>query len=526
MLQMDIEDSLQNNIVGGKRPNFFGYVPLDQQESTEVLNNADAKLNSNSKFNVSRKVVFLLINTIVLAVLLSVDIFGEGSKNRCFAVLIFASLMWASEALPLYVTSMCVPFLLVVLRVPVKQVLESDQQGWITVAMTANEAAKFVFSKMWAPVIMLLLGGFTIASAMSKYGLAKRLAVFILSRAGTKSWAVLLAIMFVSWFMSMWISNVAAPVLCFSIMEPVLKSLDSGNTFAISLVMGIALSANIGGLTTPISSPQNAIALYYMDPPVSWFKWLCVSIPISLLSLFTCWSMLLLTYQPHKSTPLVEPINSAMEPLTKKHYFILGVSLSTIALWCLESTLNAYIGNSGVIAIIPMVLFFGSGILNQHDFNTFLWSVIMLAMGGMSLGSVVENTSLLKVIGTSISETMVDHDLLVVLIAFSAFVLVVATFISHTVSALILLPLVQAVGKTLPGDHANLLVFGCAIMCSGAMGLPISGFPNITAISIESVGGRPFVKTKDFLKVGIPISVIVLLITVTVGYGIMLGLGL
>lgn len=66
----------------------------------------------------------------------------------------------------------------------------------------------------------------------------------------------------------------------------------------------------------------------------------------------------------------------------------------------------------------------------------------MLAMGGMSLGSVVENTSLLKVIGTSISETMVDHDLLVVLIAFSAFVLVVATFISHTVSALILLPLV------------------------------------------------------------------------------------
>lgn len=63
-------------------------------------------------------------------------------------------------------------------------------------------------------------------------------------------------------------------------------------------------------------------------------------------------------------------------------------------------------------------------------------------------------------------------------------------------------------------------------MCSGAMGLPISGFPNITAISIESVGGRPFVKTKDFLKVGIPISVIVLLITVTVGYGIMLGLGL
>lgn len=72
---------------------------------------------------------------------------------------------------------------------------------------------------MWTPVIMLLLGGFTIAAALSKYNIAKMLATFVLSKAGTRPRNVLLTSMFVSMFASMWISNVAAPVLCFSIVQ-------------------------------------------------------------------------------------------------------------------------------------------------------------------------------------------------------------------------------------------------------------------------------------------------------------------
>jgi len=72
---------------------------------------------------------------------------------------------------------------------------------------------------MWTPVIMLLLGGFTIAAALSKYNIAKMMATFVLSKAGTKPRTVLLTSMGVAMFASMWISNVAAPVLCFSIIQ-------------------------------------------------------------------------------------------------------------------------------------------------------------------------------------------------------------------------------------------------------------------------------------------------------------------
>jgi phosphate transporter len=72
---------------------------------------------------------------------------------------------------------------------------------------------------MWTPTIMLLLGGFAIAAALSKYDIAKRIATFVLSKAGTKPRVVLVTNMFVAAFASMWISNVAAPVLCFSIIQ-------------------------------------------------------------------------------------------------------------------------------------------------------------------------------------------------------------------------------------------------------------------------------------------------------------------
>lgn len=101
---------------------------------------------------------------------------------------------------------------------------------------------------------MLLLGGFTLAAALSKQQLgkylftclhdsclAKRLAAYVLAKAGSKPHAVILANMFISTFASMWISNVAASVLCFSLIAPILRNLPHRSTYAKSLIMGLNL---------------------------------------------------------------------------------------------------------------------------------------------------------------------------------------------------------------------------------------------------------------------------------------------
>jgi di/tricarboxylate transporter len=116
------------------------------------------------------------------------------------------------QVIPLFVTSLLVPFLTVVL-----QIVRADQKPHHR--LDPQNAAKYVFASMWTPVIMLLLGGFTIAAALSKFHIAKIMAAFVLSKAGTRPRTVLITNMFVAIILSMWISNVAAPVLCFSIIQ-------------------------------------------------------------------------------------------------------------------------------------------------------------------------------------------------------------------------------------------------------------------------------------------------------------------
>lgn len=148
---------------------------------------------------------------------------------------------------------------------------------------------------------MLLLGGFAIAAALSKHFIAKQLAVAILSRVGRRPRDVLLANMLVATFASMWISNVAAPVLCFSLITPILRTLPTAHPFNKSLVIGIALASNLGGMTSPISSPQNIFAIERMSiggAPPSWLAWFAVALPVALLGNLLCWGLILAVYRP------------------------------------------------------------------------------------------------------------------------------------------------------------------------------------------------------------------------------------
>ncbi|KAG1667046.1 hypothetical protein FOA52_000407 [Chlamydomonas sp. UWO 241] len=457
----------------------------------------------------------------VFATLLSVDTFPEPEKKNCLALLTFVSVLWATEAIPLFATSMLVPPLAVILRVLVDH-NNDDVHGH---RMTAEHAAPAIFHAMFSQTIMLLLGGFAIAGALSKHFIAKQLAVKVLSNVGRKPRNVLLAAMFVATFASMWISNVAAPVLTYSIMMPILKTLDPSNSFAKSLVMGIALASNIGGMTSPISSPQNIFAIERMSmdgQPPSWLSWFAVSLPVSIICVFVCWIIILVVYQPWREVTDVRPLKPSTDPMNKTQVYVIVVSLLTVGLWCANSALQDVTGEMGVLAALPLVAFFGTGVLSKDDFNGFLWNVVMLAMGGLALGEAVKSSGLLQSIAQTITEQTVGMDLYQVLLIFCLLVLICTTFISHTVGAMVILPIVQRVGEDMLGGHPKLLVMAAALMCSGAMGLPVSGFPNMQAVSLEDSFGQPYVATIDFLKVGVPASIAAYFTVVTVGYFMML----
>ncbi|KAN0064002.1 low-affinity phosphate transporter [Thecaphora frezii] len=442
--------------------------------------------------------------------------FDRVEEQNCLAMLVFCTVLWATEVIPLFVTSLMVPLLVVTLRVA-RTDDKHDRR------MTASETTKWIFSQMFAPNMCLLLGGFTLAAALSKYGIDKILATKVLRLAGTRPSTVLLAHMCVACFASMWISNVAAPVLMYSLIHPILRNLPSKSPYASSLIMGIALASNIGGQTSPIASPQNLIALQYMKQPVGWLQWFAVTIPVSGLSLVVVWLILLWAYGSGKGT-VIKRIGETRDPFTRIQWFIAGVSVATIALWCLEKNFEWLVGDMGIIAIIPIVLFFGTGILTKEDFNTFLWTVVFLAMGGIALGKAVTTSGLLASLDDVIQEIVKELPIWQILVYLLGIGLVVATFISHTIAAVLLVPIAAQVGESLDQPHPRLLILATALVASAAMGLPVSGYPNQIAVSMEDDLGDRYVSTKDFLKVGIVASVFATLIIGTVGVLVMFAL--
>lgn len=355
-------------------------------------------------------------------------------------------ILWVTELIPVWVTSLLIPILCVwgsVFHIP----------GNINVPEDSTNAAKRVFSKFFSSAVMLALGAFTMSSAMTKYQLSDRLAYFVLSSVGRKPAVVMISIMFLGIFLSMWISNVAAPVVCLSLMRPILQDLRFGDTYIKALLLGIAYSNNIGGMASPISSPQNIVALqviqsYNMD--VNWGQFLGISIPFAIVCTLGAFGFLWIFYRP-KLSKIPKLPEKRLDRFGFNQIVVLLISILTITLWAIQDIVKPLTGDNGITALIPCVVFFGMGLLDKNDFKSLSWDVLVLLGGGLVLGEAIQGSSLLSIIAKGISEIVKGQHVWVIMVAFSMMMWAFGNFISHTVAAIIILPVVAEVACAVDG---------------------------------------------------------------------------
>ncbi|KAJ7830406.1 SPX domain-containing protein [Mycena olivaceomarginata] len=430
--------------------------------------------DDDAGLRVTKKKVAALIAVGVFVWLLNTRTIEGEEANRCYAVLMFCTLLWATEAIPLFVTSLMVPLLLVCFSVI------RDDQG----------------TSLSAP------------DATNKTAIDRVLITRVLSLAGTRPSTVLLAFMGVSCFASMWISNVAAPTLCFTLIRPILRTLPPKSSFAPCLILAIALAANIGGQSSPspphrTSSPCKRWTRPSAGVNGSSSRSPSLSSPSS--SSGACSS--------RRTNPARAPdggrdieiklIRPTRERFTLKQWWVTLVCLVTIALWCFAHEIKDYVGDMGVIAIIPIVAFFATGVLKKDDFEQFAWTIVFLAMGGIALGKGVTQSGLLEVLDGIIRDLLDGVSPYNVVLILSPVVLVISTFISHTIASVLLVPIAKEVGSNLPGNHANLLIFITGLICSTGWACLATQEDDLGVLYLNNV---------DFLKNGVPASIIATLV--------------
>ncbi len=406
---------------------------------------------------------------------------GEGARRMVF-IFVFAALFWALEIVPLYATSFLVVLLEVFLLARPGGVLGMEPSGYKTFLLPFG-----------SPIIMLFLGGLTIASALHKYKVDHFIAEKLIALFGNKPYFIMCGFMVTTAFLSMWMSNTATTAMMISMITPVLGHINHDDPYKKGIVLSIPFAANIGGIGTPVGTPPNAIALGILADygiNLSFTSWMLMAIPLVVILLFLASVVIYFLFPPkNKEFNLHLKLE---EPLTHEAKLSGAIAVVTVLLW-LTSSFHKL--PSAVVALTAVCLFFSFHLLKQDDFKRIDWDVLVLMWGGLSLGKGLGVSGLTEWI---VQLPVFDQTGIILVISFSILGLFVSTFMSHTATANLLIPIVLAI----PGQNIIFLAVTIALACSFAMALPISTPPNAIAFSTNAL------RINDMLKAGAIISVI------------------
>jgi phosphate transporter len=174
--------------------------------------------------------------------------------------------LWATEAIPLYVTSLLVPLLTVATGalLPASQDCATGDKACIMARFApypTHLAAKEICGQFFEPTVLLFLAGFSIGAALEKQRISHMIASVVLRPFGNRPENVLLGIMLLGMFLSMWISNIPSSVLCVSLSQAIVHQLPSGDPYAKALLLGIAFRSqfpHLGFLSGSLKPPTAA----------------------------------------------------------------------------------------------------------------------------------------------------------------------------------------------------------------------------------------------------------------------------
>jgi solute carrier family 13 (sodium-dependent dicarboxylate transporter), member 2/3/5 len=290
-----------------------------------------------------KQIIVLIVGlTVFVAILLMPSPAGMNeSGQRMLAVVALMAIWWVGEG-----TSLAVTALLPLVLFPLLGIMPSKQ-------VAPNYANHLIF---------LFLGGFMIALAMEKWNFHKRLALWIINAMGTDPKRIVLGFMIATAFLSMWISNTASTMMMLPVAMAVVRqiALDASlngernsesqkkieNGLGLVLMLGLAYSASIGGVGTPIGTPPNIVFagfyknLFPDNPEISFFKWMTLALPIVLVFIPITWMYLCRFVSPFPmnqieggESGIIQKELDALGLMSRAEKIVAGVFCFTALLW-------------------------------------------------------------------------------------------------------------------------------------------------------------------------------------------------
>jgi len=512
-----------------------------------MTNTAESEMAIPIPAPVRSKIGLWLGPAVFLFMLLFVDLEPNNPLvTRMAAIIVLMAIWWITEAIPLSATALLPVVLFPLMGIMRGRELPAGNRVDLENATFAEGFSARDFDIIFPNVanqymdwiILLFLGGFMIAVAVEKWNLHKRIALHILRIIGGQPHRLVLGFMVATGFLSMWLSNTATALMMMPMgMSLVLlyeelnkKVAAEGGTidsraenFSLTLLLGIAYGASIGGFATLIGTPPNGVLITQMSqlfpeaPEITFSTWMLFALPMSFIYMLIAWVLLtrfvfpLPATTPFSGKEFIQTeikklgIMSTEEKRVSVVFFMFAVLLITrkerlfapevdVFGWSyyLDNFLRSigsnpigYMIDDGSVSIalaltlfmIPASKAVGGRLMDWEDAKRVPWGILILFGGGLAIAKGFGTSGLSDFIAVQLGILLGDAEPLVIVISTVAFITGLTEVASNTATISLSLPIMASLAQAIEA-HPLLLLIPTTLAASCAFMLPVSTPPN------------------------------------------------
>lgn len=451
----------------------------------EVIGNVQEVVSANSveKFNMDEAAAMVKAQDEAAIVKTENPRDNSPFVRICYAMLaIFCAsmILWVTEAVPSYMTSLMVI---------------------LAIVLTGVTTQKEAFAQLGHPVMWLNILSFVLASMLVKTRVAKRLALWFVLKFGKNATGIFISFIIINVILSLFISatTVKATILLpiFMVVAAIYGASNGDrNNFGRNIVLQNLFQVNIGASAFMTGSGANLLAVSLIlgaGGSMVWKDWFVVGFPLAMVLLIIGWLVGTKLVFPMKKSEQKPQIEGGMDTLRKEYdsmgkmtmeeYKAIGIFLFVLFMWVtggdegkglhsIDATTVAFIG--AVLALMP-----GIGVVKWNDVDI-PWHLMLFSAGAYTLGSGLNATDIPALAvnagfdALGISEDtpfIVLYVILTGLMLFSGLV-----FQSKTMRALIFIPIAIGVAQRF-GYPVMSLAFPMALLIEHVYVLPFNSKP-------------------------------------------------
>lgn len=418
------------------------------------------------------------------------------------------AVFWIFESIPIYATS-----LLPLVICPIFNISTFQE--------VANPYAN--------QIIFLFLGGFFLAIGLENTGLHKRFALKLLYLLGRTPNLILMSFIISTASISTIVNNTSTTMMMLPIALSVIQVINESSvfkiskdyeSFSISILLSIAYSSSIGGVTTLIGTAPNIYMAGFINSTlgvnISFLDWLWIGLPfnfIGSLIIYFLFSRFLFKIESIDFFDKREFFKNEYKNLGKwkrDEIVILLIFCMAVLLWICQPFIIRYYKNinDGVIAIFSALLLFfipinwktNSYILDNQSYTKIPWDSILLFGGGFSLAFVIEKSKLAEWIGFNLGffgGIPIQFQIIFVV----SLIIFLTEFTSNIATTAVFLPILSGIAQA---NQINplILILPATIAASCAFMFPVATPPN----AIVFASGK--IKISQMAKSGILVNLI------------------